>query len=1044
MPTYEELAAGIERELDGAGSRAVATFLDVEAVLTLGLAQQGEGFAAADGYKLLQNFDLLRPGRMDADAHLRQCAHKRCLRLSSHKNWDRQLASYLDADWDRFRFYDMDADGKLRVREHPFLGFDRRPVYLAHLDEPAGAGRNATLPVAGRSYEYFHKPEAAQAGPESGGYAAVEFSEGVVDTFERRGAFEVSDAPEHRGRRAPIEVGLDELVAAGAYADEATGSDYYERTLADARDLGLLCRVAGDAATPVDMIRLEDVVQLVGLVGAGKSVLKKCLGIACARRGEGVRIMYVEDSVAEVFELTRFFRACGVDASPLVARSSRMAHLGQEFASGSGMVLDDVAAGYLETPCLIDGYVAGRVDDGACAYGSFPCFGLKPRGNRAGGAGRRRTGSTVCPYWDVCPSTRMQREAMTAPVVVTTTAGFSDMRVGASRIATFELALADFDLVMVDEADRAQRSWDQAFAPSIDFQQIVRDSADPIARAMKRPPAEKLVDVNVEDYYDKLQVIEPAAKSLLKSVRDEHVQTWQIVRRRDIWAQPLLEDLKEQGLPEAVAADIEAHLAAGRPDEPRHIDQVIRISCNGVDDSVFDFELAMYLDAKGIELDAVLTQRLRFLLKTIYFLNYIQSLADASDFLSTKDTATQELYTFLRFSHVLQQTYLPKSPLGNLFGLRVEKDNTIHLFRQFAYGRAFIEAFPWFDTDADGKPLGPHVLLMSGSSYEPGCLAGHVNVPVDYLMKGRPWIDERLSESIVADVHTGVRVSGSGSGQRRPNMGMVVDRATEAVLDELESQPCSVLLVVNNYDEALFAAEKMAGALLGAGCGCGVCALVREKPARDTGCSCILRSDVHNFAADGARVLVAPAAAIERGFNIVDASGHAAFGSMFFLARPMPVPGDMTLRFCKLNGMLAARLDGMPEDPAEFGKEVRRCAWGAWSLLDNAACLPLTLLQQDEKSRVLVTDATATLLGTVIQVFGRLARLKDPEREAPHVYFADGAFAGPDDERPAYRALDSLSEYLRYLIRDSDQPAVARALYGPFCQAFKKGIDHDR
>lgn len=82
---------------------------------------------------------------------------------------------------------------------------------------------------------------------------------------------------------------------------------------------------------------------------------------------------------------------------------------------------------------------------------------------------------------------------------------------------------------------------------------------------------------------------------------------------------------------------------------------------------------------------------------------------------------------------------------------------------------------------------------------------------------------------------------------------------------------------------------------------------------------------------------------------------------------------------------------------------------------------------------------------TVVQIFGRLARLKDPERPAPHVYFADAAFRGPDDRSvAALRTLEELERYMRDIMENSDQPAVARALYGPFYEAFRKGIGNGR
>lgn len=70
---------------------------------------------------------------------------------------------------------------------------------------------------------------------------------------------------------------------------------------------------------------------------------------------------------------------------------------------------------------------------------------------------------------------------------------------------------------------------------------------------------------------------------------------------------------------------------------------------------------------------------------------------------------------------------------------------------------------------------------------------------------------------------------------------------------------------------------------------------------------------------------------------------------------------------------------------------------------------------------------------------GPLARLADKERPAPHVYFADAAFRGGDGKL-SFRTLEELGAYMERLMHDSDQPEVAKALYGPFYESFRKGI----
>ena len=144
---------------------------------------------------------------------------------------------------------------------------------------------------------------------------------------------------------------------------------------------------------------------------------------------------------------------------------------------------------------------------------------------------------------------------LTSDVVVTTPTGFATMIVGRERKAFFEEALQQFDVVLFDEADRVQVQLDGCFAPSMSFQELIRNAADPTAVAMKRRPDDKMRDFNEELFYDLRQKSEPVAKALLKSVRDDRVAKWRIVKDEAFTSLLALNDLLEQGLPKQVYED---------------------------------------------------------------------------------------------------------------------------------------------------------------------------------------------------------------------------------------------------------------------------------------------------------------------------------------------------------------------------------------------------------------------------------------------------------------------------------------------------------
>lgn len=710
--------------------------------------------------------------------------------------------------------------------------------------------------------------------------------------------------------------------------------------------------------------------------------------------------------------------------------------LDEFFDHDDSMLLGHSASKYLETACIMDGLSSS--DPEACGYGSTPCRGLRSK----------KGGANSCPYWDVCPSQAMARESLTSDVVVTTPTGFATMIVGRERKAFFEEALQQFDVVLFDEADRVQAQLDGCFAPSMSFQELIRNAADPTAAAMKRRPDDKMRDFNEELFYDLRQKSEPVAKALLKSVRDDRVAKWRIVKDEAFTSLSLLNDLLEQGLPKQVYEDADKLINPYRFEIAKKsldggdaalnkLSQAVATSCEGIDDDTHSYSLNEYLAACGCsELPDELRTRFSFALKVIRFDSYLRELASAQDLLSFKDDSVDELYNFLKFSYTRQQHYLPNSLIGNIFGMKLD-GNDLRLFRQFAFGRAFMCSLPWLDTDPAGAALGPHVLLLSGSSWEPGCLQYHVNRPVDYLLEAEPWKAAKLSTSTVRDLGIEQNVSGSAAEMRSGNLGIVLSQTMATLRDELDADGAGkALVIVNSYREAEDARDRIEQEFRRKGQAIKVAALVRNN--HDHREHFVPRSEVYKFCDHPAKVLVAPAMAIERGFNIVDRGGHAVFTSLIFSVRPMGTPHDLGGRYRKLNGLIEREVGDFPANPGEFATEVRASAWRTWKTMERDENLPMGAWRTMGR-QFLVDDAISTLMVTIIQIFGRLARLADKERPAPHVYFADAAFRGGDGKL-SFRTLEELGAYMERLMHDSDQPEVAKALYGPFYESFRKGI----
>ena len=215
----------------------------------------------------------------------------------------------------------------------------------------------------------------------------------------------------------------------------------------------------------------------------------------------------------------------------------------------------------------------------------------------------------------------------------------------------------------------------------------------------------------------------------------------------------------------------------------------------------------------------------------------------------------------------------------------------------------------------------------------------------------------------------------------------------------------SILVIVNSYYEAEFAQKQLNKCLEEYRLLYKTVRMVRDM--RDKSDDCILRGLLLKFAEYGAKILIAPAKAIERGYNIVDEAGHSVFGSLFLMVRPLCDPEDISQKCSKLNGIIDAEFSRRNElNALKKAADIRKTAAMKWRLLDRAS---YGLSQLPDELR---TDVTAGIFVLILQIFGRLARITDPEKEPPRIYFADGSFRASEKNRNGYDCLREISAYL--------------------------------
>lgn len=387
---------------------------------------------------------------------------------------------------------------------------------------------------------------------------------------------------------------------------------------------------------------------------------------------------------------------------------------------------------------------------------------------------------------------------------------------------------------------------------------------------------------------------------------------------------------------------------------------------------------------------------------------------------------------------------VPEAPMGNILGFQYLPDDreqsqdtegrctgTLRFFRCAGVGRELLHALPDLGADrVSGRP-GPHVLLMSGTSWAGTSTRAHVLAPVQAVLKP----DKKALKAIRGTTfrtnflydQDGRPITLSGQDQQirqdvlKQLIGKLARPGRSGTPSPLEAELAQIedprrhraLLLVGSYREATAAADLLEEMPRWRG---RVRVLARDdadldettdnsRPGANRRAAALRRGDLASFADDEeAELMVAPLLAIERGHNILSTARTpneervAAFGTALFLVRPHPRPDDLSLAVLAINDWVSrfvrnqtTHLDhGTFRDMVakagglnQAGLDFRRIARAEWRRLLTRRYVYSRLSDAEKES------FTWDQLVTIWQVIGRLVRGGVPAR----VVFVDAAFA---------------------------------------------------
>ena len=1003
----------------------LSRFAAIEAVLHL-LTLNAPDADPTKAYLLFTQYQLIGTTVCTTMEHTLQRARHTLGYYRSQKYWQDDLRDYREPQYDvvrAFSFEELNGAVSFSKTEgqYPYPYEERQKEWTRFWPECFEDSRTPSYAGAG-TYRYVYP------NVESGEVETVQIK------LDNDYVPPIQPIIPAKGYRVPISISLDELLNAAKEMSEICPGDPCHMIL----KANILKQIVGASVKPCEELTIRVVVNIVGMVGAGKSTLIKVLAFWCHKNG--YRIAIVVDTVAEVLNLQKYLSAFGVSTSPLIGRNERLKYINQ-VAQPNETCLPAGFSQYLTPACLVDGMDTQH--SAAIAFGKEPCYSLK-KGSK----------NHLCPYFDQCLGTKMLRECYTASVVLTTVAGFAASRVGRQRETFLESVMRDFDLVVFDESDRVQKTLDHFFMPETSFNNYIRECAEDCSAYM-RLSSKRREENLAEQRYDEMQRQSVTVLSCLVKSLHHELGTWKKIAHGDPFsALTLLEDLYREGsdykIPHSVYKAIYDLIDMQDEENIRQstLWAVLESSCKSTDENFFNQMYRIWLDELGTDfprpqkskVKRIQDARIKLILRLIYFDHFIRGLSDAYEASHETSYGQNELFGFLQTRFRQQQYFLPSALCGNLFGLKKTDDEDIILFRQFAFGRSLMKDLPYLRTDPQGKPAGPHVILLSGSSWAEGSYEYHVNRPVNYILEADSEKRAFLEKTRFFESGYPERISGASDDQRMAQLRSATQKAVELIVREYERKAGKILLVVNSYAQAQEVQQTLEAALRNVNCSARVCRMVSDAISTPNDRGTVRRGEVSRFAKMSEEILIAPAMAIERGHNIVDEYGHSALSAVFFMVRPMAVPDDIQQKGSKLNGFVESHCKRGPHESLfTYNARIRQFAAQQWAKISKSKSFGLAELDAEERK-----DVVATLFVLILQIFGRLARVTDVTKPEPHVYFIDGAFRGRENKQGDFDCLSELGRYLDALMTQKESREIAETLYAPFYKAYRKDIQYEQ
>lgn len=788
-----------------------------------------------------------------------------------------------------------------------------------------------------------------------------------------------------------------------------------------------------------DKFVIDGVAHIVGLMNSGKTTLADALTINRVRQ-HGNRVILVVSSVGDVYGKVSFLRNLGIDAVPLIGRSSREEHSSRYWRTmveeSAVLVPDDdnpadPAAAYANASCLLEPLrrTAGPTWN-PLRPGDFPCHG------RLREHDVEEPQTYDCPLLSICPAQKAYREVANAQVWVTTPQCLIASRAEPAEASTrwFEALYPLADLLIVDEADSVQQILDSRF---VQTEQLVAAGKGWTHRmvgitnqaldVLHMAPA---ADPEVARWFDLLQVhqhavfslnrlaLSPSGERLRELLGDAPFTAHSLFRRvaRTLFGLPArgegdkkTEDLAEDFYRQQLQSFAEMPLRSANHslrDVVRAITEQMR------DDDAVTAAIDAWLDrwlsdpaVKG-HADADWFEQRRDVLRLV-----VEAAVCAGRITTTFFEMTT-MYPSVRERLNLPdeetfwvdrpprdyQALVPEAPMGNILALRwADSRNggaSLQLLWVHGIGRWLL--YHAHDMLACEGVQGPHVILTSATSWAPRSSFYHIPIQPTAVLSPPPEDRTALMTSTLTVMPmkqngNPIFVSGRTGTRRHDALRQIVtalcqpqDGRHRSVIDELRAELPSdrrkILFVTLSGVEAGVVAEHVNRHT-------NLSARVVVPDAQDPGRDGIQRRLIGRFGKDDRDSLAASEMSIQRGYNILNANDTAALGAVVYLTRSHPPPFDLAFPLSLVSALAMSHLMHPPVgEPGMIGELVTGLRRDGRSLWYDIIGRPVQFRGLPGKYR---PAFVANSLVPMSQTTGRSIR----GNQRTHVLLCDSAFA---------------------------------------------------